>query len=152
MPISRGNRHSDNALSGKRGRKDVALDAAVANKMGLAGWILHGSHTPNVQGTAAQQAAEKEELARKAMKARNLPRAQNLVGQAINHRKDALSARENSADTAGVPKSKIRHRQKAAHQHAVGHLSGVQQAMGDVASAYFHEVRKIEGRWPRKTK
>lgn len=126
-------------------RKQAAFDTAVANKVGLAGWVMHGSPGQG-QGTAAQKAAAKESSARAAMQARDLPQAQRLVGQAIDQRMQALTSRSPQATQGKTAAQK----QSRNHQQAVGHLRGVQQAMGDVASSYFHETRKIDGTWPPK--
>lgn len=169
MPIR--NRTLGNGPGGRAidrdSRKQAAFDAAVANKMGLAGWVLHGSRRPG-EDTVAQQAAAKENNARAAMQARNLPQAQRLVGEAIDQRMQALSPRgqqqlqretragqaaKAGAQASGEPRDDPAVRPHLRrHQRAVGYLRGVQQAMGDVASAYFHEVRKIDGNWPKKRK
>lgn len=170
MPIRNrtvGNGNGGKATIDRDPRKLAAFDRAVANKMGLAGWILHGSRRPD-EDTAAQQAAAKENNARAAMQARNLPKAQRLVGEAIGQRMQALSPRgqqqlqrearasqtaKAGSQASGEPRDDPAVRPHLRrHQRAVGYLRGVQQAMGDVASAYFHEARKIDGNWPKKRK
>lgn len=136
---------------GKDRRKQAAFDTAVANKMGLAGWVMHGN-SGGGRGTAAQQAAAKENGARAAMQTRNLPKAQKLVGQAIDQRMQALSPRGQQAEAGKGATPQQAQQKRRAHQRSVGQLRGVQQAMGDVSSAYFHEARKIDGDWPKKRK
>lgn len=136
---------------GKDRRKQAAFDNAVANKMGLAGWVMHGSSAQGQGGgTVAQQAAAKENAARAAMQNRNLPKAQKLVGQAIDQRMQALSPPGQQAEAGKRQTPQQARQQRRAHQRSVGQLRGVQQAMGDVSSAYYHEARKIDGDWPKK--
>ncbi|WP_370156141.1 hypothetical protein [Ferrovibrio sp.] len=141
-------------------RKQAAFDRAVANKMGLAGWMRQPD-SRGTGGTAAQAAAARENDARAALKGRDLPGARKLVADAIGQRMQALSPRgrqllqqELAAGRAAAPSGQGKapdvHRQLRGHQRAVGYLRGVQQAMGDVASACFHEARKIDGTWPKR--
>jgi hypothetical protein len=159
-----GNRPESEFTRRERERlKQAALDRAVQAKYGLVGWL--NQPAAEATGTAARRAAVKREnQARDALKARDLEETRRQLGQAIGQRMQALSPRGRKAikdelrgegvelPEGGRREHPLVRQHLRGHERGVGRLRGVEQAVRDVASAYAHEVDKIEGRWPPKGK